>query len=635
MKNLIRHIVFLFVFFKIALVEAQEIVIDRHFEHILMGNHVEIFEDKSKKMSFAEAKKQQYKLYPKQSINFGFTNAYFWLHFRLKNNDSTKNKVFLEISNPHINKLQLFAVNGKEVTKSMLTGDHFPFSQRVYNHAYFIFPIELQANQNTDYYIWVDKHGEQLQIPIELWGENDFIGYTEKLSLFVGSSLGITFLWVIISFFIFLFFRQYITLYYWLYTSACWLFIAAHCGFGFKYLWQNVTWWTSSARPVTAILFYMFSIFFARQFFAINAKKRFLNLFTKSLIALLLMLLFVIFIKSPLFGLNKNYWYNPNYYEGNDLMLFMRILFYSALVVLWSVISISIYDYVKTRKVESLWFTLGYSMLLLAGTLTVFIFIGIVPDNYLTQNFPLITNPFEVITISFLLANRYRNINTDNAKISSELAEQRQKNAIQLLEGQMIERRRLSQELHDGISLTLANIRLRLSVFADKFHSKELNDLVENLGEVGQDVRQFSQALSPVLLEKHGLIEAVEELIELTQNNQSKLKIKFLHSNIDEKPLNNLLKQTIYQIILELLNNAIRHANATELTVSLFEEKNHLTLEVIDNGVGYEVLNKKSGIGLQNIKARTLSLYGKFQIKRQGVGMKHLVEIPIQTQPFS
>jgi two-component system, sensor histidine kinase LadS len=234
-----------------------------------------------------------------------------------------------------------------------------------------------------------------------------------------------------------------------------------------------------------------------------------------------------------------------------------------------------------------------------------------------------------------LLANRYKNVYADNAKISSELAEQRQKNAIQLLEGQMIERRRLSQELHDGISLMLANIRLRLSILTEKHPSKEMYDLVEQLGDVGQDVRQFSHALSPVLLEKNGLIDAIEELIANTQSNQIKLKIRFLHDKIDENSLNSLLKQTIYQIILELLNNTVRHANATEMQVWLHQNKNHLHLEVSDNGVGYEILHKQKGIGLQNIKARTQSLYGKFQIKRQGIGMRHLVEIPIQTNSLS
>lgn len=131
------------------------------------------------------------------------------------------------------------------------------------------------------------------------------------------------------------------------------------------------------------------------------------------------------------------------------------------------------------------------------------------------------------------------------------------------------------------------------------------------------------------------MVEAIEELIQTIQGNQTKLKFIFLHEEIDEHNLNSLVKQTIYQIILELINNTVRHANASEIKISLHQNKNHLILEVSDNGVGYELLPKQKGIGLQNIKARTQSLYGKFQIKRQSVGMKHLVEIPIQVKLFS
>ena len=427
----------------------------------------------------------------------------------------------------------------------------------------------------------------------------------------------------------FLIFRQYITLYYWLYTSTVWLFLVAHSGFGFKYFWQNATWWTSSARPISSILFYTFSIFFTRIFFSITPKNRFQDLLTKSLIGLLLIHLVVILIKSPFLGLTKNYWYNPIYYEGSDLMIFMKTIFYSVLLVLWSVIGIGIYNYFKTRKAESLWFTFGFSILLASGTLTIFIFLGYIPDNYFTQNFPIIANPIEIIILSFLLANRYKNIHVENAKIAAELAEQRQQNAIQLLTGQAIERQRLSQELHDGISLTLANIRLRLSMFSEKFQSKEVNHIVDELGDVGQDVRRFSHALSPIMLEKHGLIEAIEELIDTTKEAYPTLIIQFSHDLISESSLSSLLKQTIYQITLELINNTVRHANANLLEVKLNEKEGFLLLELLDDGIGYDSEQASTGIGLQNIQARTQSLNGQFQIEKRVTGMKHSVKIPV------
>ncbi len=268
-------------------------------------------------------------------------------------------------------------------------------------------------------------------------------------------------------------------------------------------------------------------------------------------------------------------------------------------------------------------------MLLLGGMTVILLFAGYLPENYLTQNMPLMTNAVETLVMSFLLAHRFKNIYQLNAQKSAELAEQRQKSAIQLVEGQMIERKRLSQELHDGISLSLANIRLRLSMLAEKLngHSKEANHLVEALGEVGQDVRRFSHALSPVMLERYGLVEALEELLTQVEVSQSNLVLLFENKGVNDKNIEPLVSQMLYQIALELLNNIVKHAQARHATLRLYQEDNTLNLEVLDDGIGYENDELGDGIGLQNIRARVQLLNGTFSAIRQSKGMMHKVTL--------
>ena len=629
MKSWRLPIFFLVLCCRTVHLSAQEVLVNGSFQHTLLGNQVQIFEDKSKKMSFEEVLEQPFVHHTKSSINIGFTNSYYWLRFHLKNQDTLETKVFLEISNPHINKMQLYSVNGTAATKSILTGDNFPFSQRPYIHPHLVFPITLSPKESTEYYLWVDKHGEQLQIPIALWGNEAFAQYSSKLLIFISMMLGISSLYLLISLLFLLYFREKLTFYYWLYTWAVWVYLVAHSGFGFQYIWQNAIWWTSSARPISSLLFNFFAILFTRTFFNIQKKNRFLYPLTNTLLVLLFINFIAFFSQNPLLGLFKNNWYNPQYYEGSSLMFFMRLTYFVVLAVLWSIIGMGIYFYRKTKKNENLWFTLGFSMIMVSGTLTIFIFMGYIPDNYFTQNFPLVSHPLEIIIISFLIANRYKNIHVENANIAAELAEQRQQNAIQLLTGQAIERQRLSQELHDGISLALANIRLRLSIFSEKFQSKEVNHIVDELGDVGQDVRRFSHALSPIMLEKHGLIEAIEELIDTTKNAHPTLIIQFSHNSISERSLGSLLKQTIYQITLELINNTVKHANAKLLEVKLNEKEGFVLLELLDDGIGYDSEQESTGIGLQNIQARTQSLNGQFQIEKGAIGMKHKVKIPV------
>ncbi|MBA4849626.1 7TM-DISM domain-containing protein [Emticicia sp. BO119] len=614
---------------------AQETVVDRNFILTNLARHTEVFEDKSKKISFEEATRQKYSLHTNESINYGFTNAFYWIRFRLKNTDSIPLKLLVEIPNAHINKLRFYSKDQSGKWQSSLTGDHYPFRQRPINHPHFVFPIILQAKETAEYYLWADKHGEQIQVPMHLYSEAGFQDYSNKVFIFYGVMLGITGLFVIVGCFLFLFFRQKIILYYWLYTTSIWIFMLAQPGIGFQYIWSESSWWASSVRPVSLTSFYLFSLLFTRQFYPDISKARFLDITIKIFMVLLLIYQVLFFSQNPAFGLFKNPWYNPVYYEGNDLIVVIQSLTIFALIILWSIIGIGIYFYIRTRKAENLWFVFAFSMILVGGTTGIFVFLGIFPDNFITHNLVFIANPVEIIIMSVLLANRYRNVHKENIRITSELASQRQKNAIQLLEGQMIERRRLSQELHDGISLILANIRLKLSILTQKNPMPEMSELVDKLGEVGQDIRQFSQALSPVILEKYGLTQAIEELIQATKNSQSKVNVEFSHHISNENLLPALISQTLYQITLELLNNILKHAHATHAQISIIENKNLIVLKVADDGQGYESTGKSGGIGIQNIKARTQSLNGKFSISHQKKGMIHTVQLPVHTKLFS
>jgi signal transduction histidine kinase len=605
--------------------------VGKEFKEELVSRQAELLEDSSKKLTIRDVLAQQFLFKPnaKPFINPGFTNSYYWVRFQLTNPDSVRKELILEVENPHINKLQLFTVAGKQLSAGMLTGDHFPFIQRPVRHPHFLFPISVPPGETLTYYLWADKHGEQLQIPLKLWEKEYFLTNEYTLFLFWGFLLGIASLYCIVSFFVFVFFRQKLTFYYWIYTTAVWFFLVAHTGLGFQLFWSESTWWASAARPTAAILLYSFMLLFAGKFFNIAQTHRFLHLFFRFLLTVFALLLVWLWSQHPALGLFNRYWYNPVYYEGTWLLVFMKLINLVVFVVLATTPFIGLFYYFRYRKLESLWFTIGNSMLLLGGMTVIFVFAGYLPENYLTQNMPLMTNALESVILSFLLANRFKNIYQLNAQMSAELAEQRQQNALQLFEGQIIERKRLSQELHDGISLSLANIRLRLSMLAEKLngHSKEAHHLVEALGDVGQDVRRFSHALSPVMLERYGLAEALEELVNQVQVGQPNLTVSFECEKMDEREVQPLAAQMLYQIALELLNNIVKHSKAHQATLRLFQEGNALNLEVWDDGVGYEHEGESDGIGLQNIRARVQLLNGTFSAIRQPKGMKHKVTL--------
>ncbi|MBD2703949.1 hypothetical protein IC229_25110 [Spirosoma sp. BT702] len=611
--------------------------VGEHFRQESLDRQVQLLEDATKRLTLWDVAHRTFRPQKDPSINVGFSNSFYWVKFKLHNPDAQAKELLLEIENPHINKLRLFTLAGNRWHVSMLTGDHFPYSQRIIEHPHFLFPITVRGHQSITGYLWVDKHGEQIQIPLRLWDKAYFNSHSYQLYLVAGFMIGIGSLYCVACFLALLFFRQRIILYYFFYLSSIWLFMIAHTGFGFALLWSESTWWTSVARPATALLIYLSSYLFIQDFFNLRQTRPYLYWYTNVLLALLTIALVTFGLESPALGLFENYWYNPHYYSGESLLQFMILIHILYAICITSVPFICLYIFVKTREPEGLWAAFGFMMILFSATNITFVHAGYLPDNYITQNIPLASTIIDAIILSVLIANRFKNIFLQNAQISAELAEQRQRNAIRLLEGQVIERSRLSQELHDGISLTLANIRLRLSLLSEKLngHQPEAEQLVEALGDVGQDVRQFSHALSPVLLERYGLVGALEELIEDVRSSHPELTLSLQAESIRSEEIPPLVNQTIYQVALELLNNATKHAHASQITVALKQTDNKLMLIVSDDGLGYDVAEKSAGIGLQNVTARIQLLNGQLTVHRLPKGMEHVVDIPVQIKLFS
>ena len=181
-----------------------------------------------------------------------------------------------------------------------------------------------------------------------------------------------------------------------------------------------------------------------------------------------------------------------------------------------------------------------------------------------------------------------------------------------LLQGQTIERKRVAMDLHDNLGSTLSALWMSIdTVDQSKMNKKEKeihNTLRENLEKAYNDVRLLSHNLLPDEFEKKGLVAALENLVRNLNKNS-----KVIFSLDIPEDLVNLEKNVefeLYSICLELTNNILKHANATEGRINISQHKESLTLLVSDNGSG--VLDvESSGKGLQNVKARIEAIKGK------------------------
>ena len=241
-----------------------------------------------------------------------------------------------------------------------------------------------------------------------------------------------------------------------------------------------------------------------------------------------------------------------------------------------------------------------------------------IESQELTTRF-LIGFMFMLGAVAFLLFLNNHLLRRQNAEIQTAL-----------LTGQTLERKRVAVELHDNVGGTLAGVRWYLSTLDQSSmnaQEKETYDSVTGmLTNAYDEVRLLSHNLLPEELEQEGLLSALQRLMQKL-NRSDKLRFELTVNGLDKR-LDRKTEFEIYSIVLELTNNIIKHAKASQAVVSLLEEKEKLTLTVQDDGQGFTHANEQ-GMGLRNVRGRVESLNGTIIIKSQDAqGTLVKAEIP-------
>lgn len=191
-----------------------------------------------------------------------------------------------------------------------------------------------------------------------------------------------------------------------------------------------------------------------------------------------------------------------------------------------------------------------------------------------------------------------------------------------LHKGQRIERKRVASELHDNLNTKLAAIRWNIESMNtsgfDPFNQKIYKRISEMVEDAYKDVRLIAHNMLPAELETHGLTEALNLLVnKLADNDGIRFELK-VEGNITRLPQE--VEHQLYNIALELVNNAIKHSEATLVTIRLTREEEGLLLTVTDNGIGIPASQKNDGRGFHNLISRAESIDGSFKIESPAEG---------------
>ena len=235
------------------------------------------------------------------------------------------------------------------------------------------------------------------------------------------------------------------------------------------------------------------------------------------------------------------------------------------------------------------------------------------------QIFFLILGILFFIALSILIAfiNR-RNKQLNEHRMFRMEKEQEAEVLRAMVAGEEQERIRIARDLHDGLGAIMATIKMRISALGNKNPDIQIQESYQKaeslLDDAYQAVREFTHNMVPGPLQKFGLELAIADMCEAIEAAHS-IQVDFIPFGLDGIE-DDRLATNIFRIIQELLQNVVKHAQASEVIVQLTCEDQLLSLIVEDNGIGFDHQNAatQNGLGIGSIKSRVLILKGKLEI---------------------
>lgn len=606
------------------MIRFASIIILILYSNITAASNISILEDKninlnsSQVLSLFKNGKSQVML--NSTFNPGFTNSVYWLIIKSDPGNLNHNLI---IGNAHINKLEFYIADKNGPRLQYITGDNFPFNQRPVNNRLFIFPLE--ADVGSLYLIKVDKHGESLQLDVQILPLQQLYLKSAIENLITGILWGIIILVLVFVCFMFITIREKLYLHYLLYILIMSLWIVADKGYGFQFLWPDYPGFASRARPVFNAISHIMIIQLMQSFINQNKTSRFYR--PLNIIKIASFFLALSFLMSPAELHTLSFWF-----LGTLLLL-------GGFTII--ILTLSLAEEIVKGNKAAWFYMISIFMLIVFSITELFVHGGNSNStlNYLS-NFGIQTGlVIEIIILNFGLAHRFNSYKNEKENLLIEVNRKQNELTGRIIETQETERRKIADQLHDDVGSMLSLAILQISSVMDNNNSQDkakinLEKSMKVLGTVSDTIRNMSHSLTPLAIEKYGFRNAVVDLIA-SINLAKKIQVEYIILGF-ENPKNyksNLLND-LYRIIVELITNVIKHSEASHCLIQLIEHEDILSILIEDNGKGMQndLVVTKSGMGLNNIKSRIEYFNGRIEVSEKIEGGTLVnIEIPANT----
>lgn len=537
---------------------------------------------------------------------FDFDVVTAYSEFSFKNDSKVPKEIILSFSYPFLEDAKVYKVvnNNLKLEGNIGINTLKKAVERTWKISMLVLP-----NETASYFLVFNKSkGKPLATDITLQDRDTYYNIGTFQNIAIGAYLGLILLSLLFTIFIFGLIKRAVFLLYGFYLIVLTVFIGAYLGY------TNVLLPPRSLDVGRAI--YVISIELSTAIFILFAQqilmaKTYLPKLKKSVeIIIIIQFAFRIFLH---FSANSLY--------SDQVELFMK-LWYLTILFLVIAIIIEIFIYLKHNRKVGSYFAISYLFMTVGSILLVLHHsFGLLKISFHGLPGIFYASAIEICFLTTALTIVVGQVYQERNTLAKKLVLQQQKFLNAFVQGQEEERKRVGGELHDNIGSKIANLkRLFSTKYSDKKMQKEFDTICE-------DVRGVAHRITPSEISLVGLSGAIDELLETIEKTEQ-LTVNFNTFQLPEN-LNEHISTHLFRIVQELLQNVIKHANASLVDIQLFGHNNSVTLSFEDDGQGSSEKKKRTGIGLKNIQSRVAQMNGQFLFdSSQGKGTSVLVIIP-------
>lgn len=621
------------------------LIVHEDFREANLGKYVRYLNDSTNLMELSDyleitsPTEATLKVNRKNEVFVGYGQNQYWFQLHVLSKFAVDKTYYLNFAYPNVDHFivyQRLEIDGRDsVFQIAEMGDNFLGGNKLMSHRNYVIPVKIKAHQPIDFIFQVKKQWEPVNFPLFLTDEYSMVRRTNNDNLFLGVTLGIQLLFAMTLLSLFFFSKNNFFLLYLALNVFTIFYLLSDSGLGLQYIWPSVSIVQKVLPYVLSIGIILMHITFVRLFFRTSLHLVRFNQFLLGLLYLLIATI-VLLITFVLIFPNSNLPFQIGYIILNSIYLGYGII----------ILTLCLFTLIRIRRKEIIWITIVV-IIQFAGWIIQFLVRGTIfpivttqfsiydwnffPSQISTPHITILLILLEILVVTIILSISFYGFIKDNSTGQYKLLMMSKNTINAYIEGQEKERVKLTERINEGIGqdIEMLSEQIKQSVqqIQDKDLKSKLKAISKEVQSIHNEIDKITTDFVPSEYFNKSFYDSVKSIFSPLSTKDIQIKYQL---DYPAPFINDFSKVNVCRILQEIVGNISKHSDAKTVQVKIFYNT-QLMIQIIDDGKGFEMEERKGGIGLLNIESRVKGMNGQIEIdSTKGSGTRILFKIPLK-----